>query len=440
MRSGKLSIELPLLWAVLAVMTVAVTPASAQSEKILYNFSDTITPFTGPAGGLVADAAGNLYGTTYSAGSTRNGTAFELSPKAGGGWTETTIYTFSGADGSGPMGSMLLDAAGNLYGTTLGGGAQTYGTVFQLKRDGSGGWTENVLADFDQGSGSPTSGVISDAAGNLYGTTVYNGGYGYGEVFKLTPGANGTWTGQILHSFNYNGTDGVSGNSLVLDAAGNLFGTTSQGGSKDCGGVGCGMVFELSASSGGSWTEKILYSFSDSGTNGIEPEAGLVLDAAGNLYGTTTIGGAGPCHPPYGYYGCGTVYELMPSGSGWTEKTLYNFHGRDGYQPLGLTFDAAGNLLGITENGGNTQSTCTDGWYGCGTVFRLTPQSHGGWTESVLHIFSEAGRFTKDRDGIIPRATLIVDASGNIYGTTSEGGNYGGYLDYDGGTVFEITP
>ena len=411
----------------------------AQTEQILYNFQDSTTPFNGPAAGLIFDAIGNLYGTTSGAGTNRAGTVFELTSKAGGGWTENTLYTFgsSSTDGVGPKASLVFDAVGNLYGTTSGGGMSGYGTVFELKPKVGGGWTEKVLHSFGNYDGSPNSGLIFDAAGNLYGTTSYNG-YGYGEVFELTRQADGTWTFKVLHIFNYDGTDGISANgTLVLDPQGNLYGTTVQGGNLDCG-AGCGTVFELSPGASGAWTESILHDFQQDGADGILPVAGLVLDSAGNLYGTTIDGGTGLCSSG-GYPGCGTVFELMHNSSGWTEKIMFNFTGANGYQPTGLTMDAAGNLYATTEQGGS--GICTSiGLVGCGTVFKLTHQADGSWTEKVLHNFSEGKHFSKQRDGIQPLGSVVFDASGSLYGTTYHGGSFGGYYDYDGGTVFKIAP
>src|SRR5664279_5403051 len=205
---------------------------------------------------------------------------------------------------------------------------------------------------------------------------------------------------QVLHNFNNNGTDGTFPQAgLIVDGAGNLYGTTSEGGTYiSCSG-GCGTVFELTPNGSGGWTETVLHNFNSNGTDGANPYAGLIFDAAGNLYGTTTTGGT--------YY-VGTVFELSPSqGGGWTEKVLYsfNYNGTDGnYPQASLTIDAAGNLYGTTWAGGPYG-------YGYGTVFELTPAAGGGWTETVLHNFVGT-------DGAAPLAGLIFDAAGNLYGTT----------------------
>jgi len=270
----------------------------------------------------------------------------------------------------------------------------------------------------------PKASLIWDAAGNLYGTTANGGVYRAGTVFEMTPRAEGGWTEKVLHNFGSNGDghSGVDGRypqvSLIWDAAGNLYGTTQWGGTHDdngtCYQLGCGTVFELTPRQGAGWTEKVLHNFG-SGMDGVHPWASLIWDAAGNLYGTTSEGGT------HGPHGPGTVFELSPqSGGGWTEKVVHNFDGDDGGDPFaGLIFDAAGNLYGTTEAGGD---------YYAGTVFELTPNGSGGWTEKVLHNFGSG------MDGADPNASLIWDAAGNLYGTTTQGGTHGG------GTVYEITP
>jgi uncharacterized repeat protein (TIGR03803 family) len=417
MRGKRLSIGLRAALAIFTV-TLLVTStwaATPWNEKVLHSFNGTdgASP-----NGLIFDAAGNLYGTTFQGSTYGDGTVFELTPTGGGGWTEKVLHNFSGypGDGSRPLADLIFDAAGNLYGTTEEGG--TYGlpfgsgTVFEVTPQAGGGWTETVLyafcsQDCNDGGG-PEAGLIFDAAGNLYGTTVGGGTYRGGAVFELTPTAGGGWTEQVLHSFG-NGADGAELYAgLIFDAAGNLYGTTQYGGT-----YGCGTVFQLTPTGGGGWTELVLLNFN--GTDGFEPEAGLIFDAAGNLYGTTYQGGG---------YGVGTVFELTPTaGGGWTETVLHSFNynnSTDGaYPQAGLIFDAAGNLYGTTAGGGT---------YGRGAVFELTPTADGGWTQQVLHSFGNG------TDGFEPEAGLIFDAAGNLYGTTHQGGGYGV------GTVFELTP
>jgi uncharacterized repeat protein (TIGR03803 family) len=260
-------------------------------------------------------------------------------------------------------------------------------------------------------SPAPEGGLIFDASGNLYGTTGRGGAYGYGTVFKLAPNSNGTWNETLLHSFNKNGKDGYSPDaSLIFDAAGSLYGVTSLGGSDDV-----GTVFELTPKAGGGWAEKILHSFKANGEDGNTPAASLVFDAAGNLYGTTLSGGADTW---------GTVFELAPmAGGGWAEKILHHFNlnGKDGADPYaGLIFDAAGSLYGTTIGGGT---------YTGGTAFEVSPRAGGGWTEKVLHSFNP-----NDEGGFGPSAGLVFDSTGSLYGTTLSGGAF----KY--GTAFQLTP
>jgi uncharacterized repeat protein (TIGR03803 family) len=375
-----------------------------------------------PLAGLIFDSAGNLYGTTSFGGIYGGGTVFELTPTADGGWTEKVLHNFSnnGSDGFWPTGGLAFDAAGNLYGTTyLGGSYYCYGgykcgTVFELTRTTGGDWTEKVLHSFNGTDGSYVqAGLIIDSAGNLYGTTYGGGTYGDGTVFELTPNshvADRGWTEKVLHNFNNDGTDGVYPYAgLIIDASGNLYGTTSYGGTYDCyddDGYHCGTVFELTPMAGGVWKEKVLHSFGN-GTDAAYPYGGLAFDAAGNLYGTTYGGGT---------YSDGTVFELTPNShvadGGWTEEVLHSFGtGTDAAYPHGgLIIDAAGNLYGMTYRGG---------FYGYGTVFELTPRAGGDWTEEVLHSFNNNGT-----DGVDPYAGLMFDSAGNLYGTTYGGGAY----------------
>jgi uncharacterized repeat protein (TIGR03803 family) len=402
------------LRAVLATLTLTlfVTTTHAATEKVLYSFSGK-KDGRHPDVALIFDAAGNLYGTVSAGGAYARGAVFELMPKTGGGWTEKLLFNFNGVDGGGPNGGLIFDASGNLYGTTVGGGANgNYGTVFELTPNADSGWTEKVLHSFSFGTdGSfPYGGLIFDASGNLYGTTSGGGDPDgeYGTVFELTPKAGGGWTEKVLHRFNStDGEEPMAG--LIFDASGSLYGTTVLGGV-----YGSGTVFELRPKIGVGWTEKVLHSFNYP-NDGCFPYAGLTFDAVGNLYGTNSECGA---------HGVGTLFELTPkTGGGWACKILRSFmnNGKDGYFPYGgLIFDASGNLYGTTYSGG------ADGY---GTVFELTPKAGGGWAGKILHSFINNGR-----DGEGPLASLIFDVSGNLYGTTYSGGA-DGY-----GTVFEINP
>jgi uncharacterized repeat protein (TIGR03803 family) len=433
MQSKKLSTILRAALAIFAVVLLGTgTRAVAQAEKLLYTFSiSNLGRGSDPAAGLIFDAAGNLYGTTEYGGDLNScpglgcGTVFELSPRASGGWTETVLHRFDVADGASPLAGVIFDSSGNLYGTTAGGGGRSNnGTVFELSPKAGGGWTETLLHVFnnDGDASNPRAGLIFDSSGNLYGTTYGGGKYGDGTVFELSPNSGGGWTEAILYNFNEKGNSGANPQAgLISDSSGNLYGTTSGGGK-----YFYGNVFELSPKANSSWTLTILHSFDDEDglKDGTYPMAGLTLDSSGNLYGTTYSGGK--------YYS-GTVFELSPkAGGGWTETILHSFGietegSEDGLYPLaGVTFDAAGNLYGTTQQGGNL-NYCTQA-NGCGTVFELSPTLGGGWTEKVLHSFNIS-------DGNYPSAGLVFGASGNPYGTTFSGGPEDDY-----GTVFEITP
>jgi uncharacterized repeat protein (TIGR03803 family) len=411
MSSKKISQGLTVLLTILTVVLLVTSASAAATARVLHGFKNNGIDGADPQAGLIFDAAGNLYGTTFGGGAYGVGTVFELTPVADGGWTETVLHDFqnNGVDGVQPQASLILDAAGNLYGTTGSGG--TYysgGTVFELMHESGGGWTEKILHNFNGTDGqNPCSSLLFDTAGNLYGTTQQGGAYSYGAVFELTPKADGSWKETALHNFNRNGRDGYEPLAgLVSDAAGNLYGTTGLGGSHDG-----GIVFELISTTTGVWTERILRSFN--GTDGAVPSGNLILDAAGDLYGTTEGGG----------HNDGIVFELTPkTGGGWEETVLFRFtKGRAGGRtPLGgLVFDAAGRLYGTTIDRG-----LDDG----GTLFELG-RSAGGWEEGILHQFD--GRL---KVGDEPYAGVIVDAAGNLYGTTSGGGPHGG------GAVFEIVP
>jgi|ERR1700722_860148 len=414
--------------AVLALCTFILTLLAAQTatgqEQVLYNFFN-VGGTANPLGGVISDASGNLYGTTFYSGAYGNGMVYELTPAASG-WKQTILYSFNpnGIEGFGPTAGLIFDASGNLYGTTEFGGTGDCtngfgcGTVFELSPSASGTWTETILHDFQGTDGWEVhAGLVMDSAGNLYGTTANGGAYKQGTAFELSPGANGTWTETTLHNFT-GGTDGgVPFGGVILDAAGNVYGVTSAGGgaTSDCK-YGCGVVFELSPAGGGHWTGKLLHNFSTLPGDGHYPSTALTFDAAGNLYGTTGSGGGD------GHINGGIIFELMPiAGSKWQEKILHNFNqtGIDGIGPSGtLIFDGSGNLYGVTISGGSD---------GHGTAFDLTPAANGSWSETILHNFSDDGA-----DGYFPNSALLFDAAGNLYGTTPGGGHFGL------GTVFEI--
>ena len=323
-----------------------------------------------PYGGVIADAAGNLYGTTYGS-RVQFGTVYELTRGSDGTWTETVLHTFAGGDdGRNPVEGLVRDQAGNLYGTVPIGGAGNSGAVFELSPGSGGQWTWNILYSFTGGNGGaiPYSTLVLDAAGNLYGTTSQGGATGNGVVYELTPGSGG-WTQTVLYAFN--GTDDGSWPSgpLTFDQAGNLYGTTTQAGAD-----GWGTVFKLTPTSNG-WTPSVLHTFTGD-ADGSDPEYGVVRDRNGVLYGTTTSGGSGEN---------GTVFQLrpnpsaMPGTSGaWAETVLYAFSGGDdGSGPNeGLVFDPAGNLNGTAEGGSAN----------FGVVYRMTPGSNWLAAERAVYL------------------------------------------------------
>jgi uncharacterized repeat protein (TIGR03803 family) len=399
-----------------------------------------------PTAGLVFDQDGNLYGTTALGGANQSGgVVFELAPKAGGGWTETVLYSFCSlancTDGKYPN-SLLFDSAGNLYGSTFFGGSDKgyfcydgCGVVFKLAPSHDGPWTETVLYTFCSEGGNcnqtnPAGGLTFDKAGNLYGTADGGGSSGNGGVvFKLTPNSDGNWKESVLYTFcsQSNCTDGLDPQSgVIFDAAGNIYGTTAAGGDANCNTdgaqLGCGLVFRLEPHADDNWTENVLHRFNHA--NGYIPVSSLALDAAGNLYGVTAYGGGSPCF--FGQ-GCGVVYRLMANADGsWTETLLHRFTGRgDGRLPVGgLTLDSSGDLYGTASQGG-ILNLCSG--VGCGVIFKLAPNSKGGWSDTVLHPFF-------DHPGASPAFTLIFGTAGKLYGTTT------GDPNATFGSMFEIMP
>jgi len=398
-------------------LTVGCSHGTAGQEEVIYAFPGKGSRAQ-PAGGLTMDKAGNLYGTTQLGGVYNQGTVFELTPGSSG-WTETVLYSFTGnQDGGQPTSNLAFDSTGHLFGTTAYGGNSACpsgcGTIFELTPSGSG-WTENVIYSFTGGSDGrqPNSGVVLGASGVLYGTASWGGTVGAacpsgcGTVFALTPGAGG-WSQSVLYAFA-GGSDGVGPYAgLTLDKSGNIYGTTTAGGA-----FGNGTVFML-ARSAGQWKETILHSFS--GPDGTLPYGALLLDAANNLYGTTYQGGS---------ENNGVVFRLSPSqGGDWKESVLHHFGGRPAANPdAGLVSDASGNLYGTTLFGGES-SACGGG---CGTVFALSPGSGNTWKYRVLYVFGEG------TDGYHSSAPLL-SAAGKLFGTTTAGGAN------KAGTVFEITP
>jgi hypothetical protein len=378
-------------------------------------------------------------------------------------WNEKVLYSFQGIpDGATPVGGVVFDSAGNLYGATTDGGADNCpgiaqcGTVFELKPPAQKGgtWTETVLYVFkgktaNDGS-TPAGGVILDKQGNIYGTTGYGGSgdcvllgtkTGCGTVWELNPPneKDGKWTETILYSFQSAKDGWLPQGALTFDSAGNLYGATEFGGNKGttCNslfGGQCGTVFELSPPSRSSrkWIEKVLHNFAggtkgERSSDGAEPNGGLVLDGTGNIFGTTYYGGdnAGKCDGGVGGIGCGAVFKLVPpavEGGAWIEKILFRLDGHDGVDPAsGVFLDKRGIAYFTTIAGGG-------GGFPSGVVAQLAPGVEGMWKILLLHSFQDNG------DGGVPMAPVVSDAKGDIFGTASEGGGAGG------GTLFELTP
>jgi uncharacterized repeat protein (TIGR03803 family) len=398
------------------------------NASVLWNFTGG-SDGGNPEFGVIA-VAGKLYGAVADSlvyGQNGNGVIFELTPSQGK-WNETTIENFAYADGGRPQAALVADAAGNLYGVSSEAGSHGFGSVFKLTNSASG-WKEQTLYNFPTGAPTGTysysnpSTLIFDADGNLYGETETGGSAEYGMIFELSPTSGGQWTEKTLFNFTRLATGLFPLGGLAFDSAGNLYGTTSEGGLVRHGcNFGCGTVFMLTPQPG-SWSETVLYNFAG-GSDGVAPLGGVVFDQAGNLYGTTSIGSVGSFCPS----GCGTVFKLTPnSGGAWSETLLHSFTGMQGdggLPPAGLIFDQAGNLYGTTFRGGSNTRDC--GNFGCGTVFELSPQS-GAWSETILYSF-------RGSDALYPDAGLVFDVAGNLYGTTV-GGSYSDY-----GNVFELSP
>ena len=426
----------------LLILGVLLGAARAQTEGVLHSFCEqtNCTDGANPMAGLVFDQKGNLYGTTSGGGhcwqQSGCGAVFKLTP----GGKETVLYNFcaqSGcADGESPEAGVVFDQKGNLYGTTFSGGyiqcgLSGCGVVFKLTPEGKYTVLYNFCAQTNCADGEyPAAGLTFDQKGNLYGTTIGGGANGQGVVFKLSPKGKET----VLHSFcalkssqNACADGALPYAGLVLDRKGNLYGTTFSGGANNsnaCYGYyeyGCGVVFKLTPKG----KETVLYSFCPqypSCTDGASPYAGLVLDQKGNLYGTTWLGGDNnPCDT--GGSGCGVVFKLTPGGK---ETVLYSFCAQDncvdGSLPrAGLVLDEKGNLYGTTWLGGAPG----DG----GVVFKLTPEGK----ETVLYSFCWQESCA---DGQQPYAGLVSDQKGNLYGTTY----VGGAGTYRGGVVFRLAP
>ena len=406
-----------LMCGLLAIFAVAAAFApsarAASSTQVIYSFAgDEDGEYTDSD--LIMDNAGNLYGTSVLGGDFGSGTVFELSP-SGNSWTHTVLYSFTGgADGGEPYKGVTLDAQGNLYGTAVVGGTggtcveSGCGVVYKLTNNG-GSWTQTVIHNFRGRDGyGPGNGLTLDTAGNLYGMTAVGGASGLGVIYQVKPQPDGSWKLVVIHNFT-GGNDGSSGSAgrLLLDSAGNLYGVATTGGFN-----GKGTAFKLSPTQDGKFKFKTLYAFKGQPDAGF-PYGGLNFDAAGNLYGTTYYDGANDL---------GSVYQLSlgPDGK-WRERVLYSFKGgSDGNGSISnLVTDAAGNMYGTTSEGG---AGCS-----CGVIFKMA-RAGGVWKESVVY------RFQGVPDAGFAYNGMVAGPPGTFFGATVHGG------DDNEGAVYQFTP
>lgn len=399
------------------MLCLAMTQAAqAQTYHVIHNFTGG-EDGAYPATGLTIDGSGNIYGTAFGGGAQGFGTIFNLD-NDGGGWFLTPIYAFpEGDEGAGPSGTLVIGPNGALYGSTAAGGGgpclsengyRGCGTIYSLQPPATApatvifNWLATTLYRFSQTNGAYPQGPLTfDSSGNIYGTAVNGGNAGWGLIYELVPNGSG-WTQNVLYQAQGDGDGAYPFGGVVFDQSGNLYGVFSQNGPNNN-----GAVYELSPSGSG-WQESTVHSFTFNGDDGSTPQGGLIVDTSGNLYGSTV----------HDINGGGTIFE-MQSGGGWSYDFIYGLTGGIELGPYDkLAMDAAGNLYGTTYG---------DGLYGYGSVFKLT-RSQNGWTYSSLH------DFTGGTDGSNPICRLVIDSSGNLYGTAGGGGPYGK------GLVFQITP
>jgi len=420
------------LVCVLACLTAPAAQPQTGTETVLHNFANPSQQGTYANPCVVRDQSGNLYGTTLYGGTAGYGLVYKLQTTG----QEKVLYNFTGgADGGNPSGSLALDAAGNLYGTTpYYGGTASAGVVFKIAPNGH----ETVLYTFTGGAdgGNPMAGVTLDSAGNVYGTTFHGGTVGAGAVYKITPAGQET----VLYSFT-GGDDGSSPEAgVILDSAGNLYGTTYYGGSANA-----GVVYKVDTTG----VQAVIYSFTG-GADGANPAAGVILDSAGNLYGTTRYGGTQGSRTTYG-----VVYMIDPAGQ---ETVLHSFGGSDGANPTaGVVMDSSGNLYGtagvaymldtagletiLYSFPGGANGSGANGGVILDSTGNLYGVAYGGVTSAgVLYELNAAGQqtvlftFASTTDGSVTAGRLVSDSSGNLYGATSAGGIYAA------GVVYKVNP
>jgi len=397
--------------AIFAVVLALALTAGASTEKVLWNFkgnSDGSGPWSNY---FISDAKGNLYAATAAGGTYGAGTVFMLTPAG----KETILYEFKGqsnGDGNGPHGHLTFDAKGNIYGTTQSGGTNGTGTVYELSPKSGGGWKEKVIYTFSAAGADgadPSAGMTIAADGTMYSTTPDGGAFGAGTVFSLKKTSKG-WKQTVIQNLNGSSNGGYPYEGLMMDAAGNLYGAAPTGGAS-----GQGVIYRLSRTKTG-WADKVLHSFTNQNGDGSGLYwIDLISDTSGNIYGATSFGGTNST---------GMVWELVYSETkkSYSESILYEFGASgsgDGNNPYGgLAMDSEGNLYGTTLYGGTSN---------IGTSYKLTKDGKT-WKETILHTFAGAN------DGAQSTGNPYIDAKGRVYGMTETGGTS------DLGVVYRITP
>jgi hypothetical protein len=420
--------KLLLVVTAIATLVLGALPAASQNLTTI-ELLPSLTTYVN----LIPGPSGSFYGVSSGGGLARCsegcGNVFQLTPSSGGGWTQTILHTFTGADGVWPQTGLLLDHAGNLYGTTFYGGSSSEGclgngcgVVFRLSRDLNGTWTETILYSFTGGAdGQSPTGLVFGPSGSLIGTTIYGGSSscvspGCGVLFEVSRGSNGKWQEKVLYNFK-GGASGQNPKGIVANSSGDIYGAAGGGVIENaCGGVYCGTVFEITGSRSGR-KASLIHTFH--GADGANVNGSLILDSAGNIFGTTQWGGK-PCASP----GCGVVFELASAKGTWKEAVLYSFaNGTDGEYPSdGLAFDAEGNLYGGTSYGGSIEN-CNPFLDGaCGQVFELSSVS-GRWR--INKEYATPNFYT-------PVGNLLFDSSGDLFGASCD------EVYFNGGNIFEV--
>lgn len=394
------------------LLCAAGSSEAAVKEASLYSFTGSADG-SFPHGGVIADSKGDLYGVTTSGGTTHSGVVYKLSRPSKGqtAWTQTTLYAFTGGnDGGNPQAALLKDGAGHLFGTTYSGGASGEGVAFELTKY-KGAWKYHLLWSFtgNNDGGAPSGSLIEDSAGNLYGTTTSGGTGVVGTVFELSPPAvkHQAWTEKVLYNFTGNNDGGEPMGNVLLGADGNLYGTTAGYGQSNY-----GTIYRLTPD-GGNWDFSVLHAFQGGG-DGEVPRDGLIQDSEGTLYGTTA--GFDSSY--------GNVFKINTDGSNY--GVIYTITGGQGFTGNGpwqtVSMDNSGALYGTTY---------ADGASSLGEVFKLTPKAGKPWKAKVLYTFQggTAGQY--------PYSNVLIDKKGFLYGTSYGVAGQSGFFP---GTVWEIKP